>query len=224
MLLADVLFPRVCPVCGDVLLKDEKFLCLECELGLPLTYFWNWEGNPAEMLFWGRLHGVTAISLFYYREGSNYREIVHRFKYNGEKRMGRYFSKMLGQKIAECGRFENIDYIIPVPLHFIKKWKRGFNQAGIIAHEIGNITGKRVLEGVLLRRSYTSTQTRKNPEERWKNVYEAFYLSNGNILQDKRVLLVDDVLTTGATIEACGRRLEHIEGCKVSVATLGFVE
>ncbi|MDD2358714.1 MAG: hypothetical protein PHX13_12465, partial [Thiovulaceae bacterium] len=87
MVLLDLLFPRVCPVCERLLLRKEKYICLECEINMPLTYFWNWQGNPAEMLFWGRLKDIKAVALFYYREGSSYKEIIHRFKYNGERKM-----------------------------------------------------------------------------------------------------------------------------------------
>lgn len=224
MVLLDLLFPRTCPVCGRVLLRKEKFICLECYLNLPLTYFWKWSENPAEMLFWGRLQNVQAASLFYYREGSKYKEIVHRFKYNGERRMGYYFSSILGRNMKISGRFDNIDYVVPVPLHWAKKWKRGFNQATVIADAIAKELNVPVIEGVLLRKNYTKTQTKKGPQERWKNVFEAFRVRKGYFFEGKHVLLVDDVLTTGATIEACGKHLELIEGCKVSVATLGFVE
>ena len=224
MLLTDILFPRVCPVCGEVLLKDEHYLCLACEVDFPLTFFWNWSGNPAEMLFWGRLKEVKASALFYYREGSDYKEIVHKFKYNGERKMGLYFAQMLGVKMRESGRFADIDYVIPVPLHFYKRWRRGFNQAEIIAEGVAQELGKPVLGGVLVRSRYTATQTKKDPEERWKNVFEAFRIRGAEKVEGKHILLVDDVLTTGATIEACGRHLEGVEGCRVSVATLGFVE
>lgn len=224
MVLLDLLFPRVCPVCGRVLLRKEKFICLECSLNLPLTYFWNWENNPAEMVFWGRLKSVKAASLFYYREGSSFKEIIHRFKYNGERKMGFYFSAILGRNMLLSGRFDNIDYVVPVPLHPLKKWKRGFNQASVIASAIAQELKVPVKEGVLVRKKYTQTQTKRGPEERWKNVYEAFKVRNGRFFEGKHILLIDDVLTTGATIEACGMHLEAIEGCKVSVATLGFVE
>jgi ComF family protein len=224
MLLSDILFPRECPVCGRILLRSEKFLCLGCETDFPYTYFWNWENNPAEILFWGRLDNVKAVSLFYYREGSGYKEIIHRFKYNGERSMGRYFSAILGEKMASSGRFDDIDLLVPVPLHFVRKWKRGFNQSHVIAKEISSALGKPVADDVLVRRKYTGTQTVKDPEARWKNVFKAFAVKNEHKIRGKHILIVDDVLTTGATAEACGRHLTSLPGCRVSIATLGFVE
>lgn len=224
MVLLDLLFPRICPVCKRILLRRERYICLECSLNLPLTYFWNWPDNPAEMLFWGRLNNVKAVCLYFYREGSEYKEIVHRFKYNREIGMGRFFSTLLGNKIVKSGRFQDIDYIVPVPLHWAKRWKRGFNQATVIADSIARVLNIPVKEGVLIRARYTQTQTKRGSEERWKNVIGAFRVKNGKIFEGKHILLVDDVLTTGATIEACGIHLQKIERCKVSVATLGFVE
>lgn len=131
---------------------------------------------------------------------------------------------MLGKRLKESDPFKDIDVIIPVPLHPFKKWKRGYNQANVIAKAIGKELEIPVLNGILVRTTFTSTQTTKDPLHRWKNVEKAFKLRRGDRIKGFHILLVDDVLTTGATLEACGTALLRAEGCTVSVATLAFVE
>jgi ComF family protein len=207
-----------------VLLREERHLCLDCLSSLPFTYFWNWKNNPAEQIFWGRVYFQKVASLILYRDESPYRSIIHQFKYNRQISLGRYFGSMLGKRLKESGFFNSIEVIVPVPLHPLKKWKRGYNQANVIAKAIGKELGVPVLNGVLVRTSFTSTQTTKDSQHRWKNVEKAFKLRRGERIKGRHVLLVDDVLTTGATLEACGTALLKAEGCIVSVATLAFVE
>lgn len=211
-------------MCGRVLLREERHLCLDCLSSLPFTYFWNWKDNPAEQIFWGRVYFQRVASLILYRDESPYRSIIHQFKYNRQVSLGRYLGSMLGKRLKESEPFNGIDAIIPVPLHPFKKWKRGYNQANIIAKAIGKELNVPVLNGILVRTTFTSTQTTKDPQHRWKNVEKAFKLRRGDRIKGCHILLVDDVLTTGATLEACGTALLKAEGCTVSVATLAFVE
>jgi len=131
---------------------------------------------------------------------------------------------MLGKRLRESGLYADIDFVAAVPLHPLKQWSRGYNQAGIIANAVAGELGVKVLKGALRRRSFTATQTSKNAQERWKNVSGVFRLAKRREVEHRHVLLVDDVLTTGATLETCGHALLEAEGCKVSVATLAFVE
>jgi len=224
MVFLDLLFPRVCPVCGRLLLRRERYLCLSCLSDLPFSFFWSWPNNPAEVCFWGRLNIVRASSLLIYREESPFKKIIHSFKYDGSRALGAFMGEMLATRMAESGMYNDIDLIIPVPLHFLKKWERGYNQASILAKSIGKILNKPVQESVLIRKKFTSTQTKKDSIHRWENVLGAFSLKNRTLIEGKHILLVDDVLTTGATLEACGQHILKIENCRLSIATLAYVE
>ncbi len=222
--LLSLFFPQVCPVCGGMLVGGEKIVCLKCLSDIPLSYFWKWRDNPAELLLRERIEIAEATTLLLYRKESSWKEIIHNFKYNGDKPAGRYLSEMLGKKIAVSGYFSGIDIIVPVPLHPLKKWKRGFNQASVIAYELGKFMGKPVIEGVLKRGRYSSTQTSKDRKGRIRSVEGAFYLKHPERFSDLHILLVDDVLTTGATIEACGKQILKADGVTLSIAALAFVE
>jgi len=220
----DLFFPQVCPVCGEMLVGGESVVCLRCLSDIPLSYFWSWRDNPAELLLRERLDVESVATLLLYRKESTWREVIHNFKYSGDIESGRYLSSLLGKKIVESGYFKDIDVVVPVPLHPLKKWKRGFNQASVIAGEIGKITCKPVVENVLRRGRYSSTQTIKDKKGRKRSVEGAFFLKNPERFSNLHILLVDDVLTTGATIEACGSQILKAPGATLSVATLAFVE
>lgn len=225
----DLLFPRRCIICGRELLLCERHFCIDCFAELPLTYFWNYRGNPAELCFTGRAGVERVCSLFYY--GGRYREILYSLKYRSNVGLARFMGEMLGRKMRECAL--GFDYIIPVPLHFLKRWKRGYNQAYIISCGLRRgLGGGTVVTNILKRRRFTGTQTKREKRERWLNVREAFALSRSSgravammkrLLQGKRVLLVDDVLTTGATLDACCRLLIPL-GAEITIATLAYVE
>lgn len=224
MVLLDLLFPRICPVCGRLLLRRERYLCLGCLSDLPLSYFWSWPGNPAEVCFWGRLNIENVASLLIYREESPYRKIIHAFKYKGNRGLGAYMGEMLAKRLQESKLYEDIDVIVPVPLHPFKKWKRGYNQSQVLATSIGRVLKKPVAEGAIVRNKFTSTQTRKDALQRWENVMNAFSLKDSRLIEGKHVLLVDDVLTTGATLEACGQHIMRCDNCRLSIVTLAYVE
>lgn len=244
--LADLLFPRECIVCKTELLLHEKHLCCKCMAEMPFTYFWNFANNQALKAFYGRVYLESAFSLIYYT--NSYKSLIHSLKYRSNVESGLWLGEMLGEKIASsvfaCDR--KIDFIIPVPLHWRKKWKRGFNQSAVIANGIRkgliraengsenikksgrNPSGVQIIENIVKRRTYTNTQTHKDRISRWKNVEQAFALNECIAkrydLNGKHLLIVDDVLTTGATIEACCNILLKKYNCKISVATIACVE
>lgn len=191
---------------------------------MPLTYFWTWSGNPAEERFSGRVDFVHASSLFYYRDESPYKSLIHYFKYKGRRKLGAYLGELLGERLRQSGIYDDVDIIIPVPLHPFKRWKRGYNQAEIIARKIAEVLRKPVDSSLLIRKKYTRTQTKKDALQREKNVSGAFRIRTVYMLKGKHVLLVDDVLTTGATLGACAVEILNVEGCRVSFATLAFAE
>lgn len=224
-LLFDLCFPRICAVCGKTLNYHEQHFCLQCFADMPLTRFWDVVENPAERVFWGRCKVERVYSLFYYT--NNWRNPVHLLKYKGNTPIGLYLGEMLGTKIPLPN---SIDYIVPLPLHWRKQMKRGYNQAETIARGIQKglgIPDNTVLPNLLRRKSFTGTQTARDRMERWHNVKDAFEPN----LRCRRIppvgshiLLVDDVLTTGASLEACASILVEHYGYKVSIATLAYVE
>lgn len=227
----DLLFPKECAVCGRVLNYHEQHFCLECFADMPLTYFWSVKENPAGRVFWGRARVERVYSLFYYT--NNWRTPVHLLKYKGNILVGKYLGKMLGEKIASAQGVMPVDYIVPVPLHWRKRMKRGYNQSEIIAQGIAmglaSVEQKKpaVIHNLLKRVSFTATQTAKDRMERWNNVQKAFSFNekcNTIPPPDSHILIVDDVLTTGATLEACATILVEELGCRVSIATLAYVE
>jgi len=191
---------------------------------MPLTYFWTWSGNPAEERFSGRVDFVHASSLFYYRDESPYKNLIHYFKYKGRRKLGAYLGELLGERLRQSGIYNDVDIIIPVPLHPFKRWKRGYNQAEIIARKIAEVLRKPLDSSLLIRKKYTRTQTKKDALQREKNVSGAFRIRSVYMLKGKHVLLVDDVLTTGATLGACAVEIMSVEGCRVSFVTLAFAE
>lgn len=226
--LRDIFFTRECVVCGRVLAPGERHLCRDCLDDMPLTYFWCWRDNPAMERLAGRCRLQDAASLFFYRHESGYAECVRQFKYKYDLALGAYLSRMLGGYLASGSWFAGIQVVVPVPLHPLKRLKRGFNQSDVIAENVAAIMpGCRVEKHLLRRRRYTTTQTRKSRGEREANVSGAFSLNRKATARLKAagissVLIVDDVLTTGSTLAACIRLLEG--DFEVRAATLGFAE
>ena len=222
--LRDLFFPEICPVCERLLVRGEKHICTECLSDLPYSYFWNCAANPAHSLLAEKISVERVATLMIYRKESKWKNILYDFKYSGDKSVGRYTSGILGKKMFQGGLFNDIELIIPVPLHPLKKWMRGFNQAAVIAYELSDIMGVPVSENILKRGRYSFSQTLKDRTERSKGVSGAFYVKRDKKIEGKHVLLVDDVLTTGATAKECGMRLVEAYGVKLSFAALAFVE
>lgn len=202
----------------------EKEICIECLAGLPFSYFWSWKGNVAEELIGEHLQVNRVVSLMLYRSESKWKGAVHQFKYNGDVKLGKFMSQMLGRRLKECDFGIMPDIIIPVPMHPVKEWKRGFNQAAVIAAELGKIMNIPVGEKLLVKKRYTFTQTAKDKNEREKSVKGAFGTINDFNYTGKHILLVDDVLTTGATVVSCGNALYDSGISDLSIATLAYAD
>lgn len=219
-----LLFPRCCVVCGRSLAKGEECICAMCNINLPRTNYHLQKDSQVEQLFWGKIPLERATSFFFYRKGSDFRQILHQLKYGGQKEIGAIMGRYMASELSASGFFEGIDVIVPVPLHKRKQRIRGYNQSEWIARGISVVTGIRVDTEVIVRRKHTETQTRKSTFERWENVDGIFELHHAESLKGKHLLVVDDVLTTGATTVACASRLVEIEGVRISVLTLAVAE
>lgn len=219
-----LLFPRCCVVCGRPLAKGEECICAMCNINLPRTNYHLQKDNLVEQLFWGKIPLERATSFFFYRKGSDFRQILHQLKYGGQKEIGAIMGRYMASELTVSGFFEGIDVIIPVPLHKRKQRIRGYNQSEWIARGISAVTGICIDTEVIVRRKHTDTQTRKSTFERWENVDGIFELHHAESLKGKHLLVVDDVLTTGATTVACASRLMEIEGIRISVLTLAVAE
>ena len=219
-----LLFPHCCVVCGRPLAKGEECLCIMCNINLPRTNYHLWKDNPVERLFWGQIPLERATSFFFYRKGSDFRQILHQLKYGGKKEVGIIMGRYMAAELSDSGFFEGVDVIIPIPLHKKKQQIRGYNQSECIARGIAAVTGITVCVELGGRRMIKKTQTRKSVFERWENVDGIFELNHADSLTGKHILIVDDVLTTGATTIACASRLAEVEGTRTSVLTLAMAD
>lgn len=177
--------------------------------------------NPVEKKFWGRLPLTSATSELYFSKNSIVQNMIHEFKYRGNKKAGHYFGNLIGRSLLNSNRF-NVDVIVPLPLFIRKEKMRGFNQATILCHGIAEIIDRPVIEENVTRKFFTESQTKKHRTERWKNVEGIFHINDSKSLEEKHILLVDDVVTTGSTLEACGSEILKIAGTTLSIATLAI--
>ena len=217
-----LLFPRICYGCGEHLVKNEYLICTRCYVVIPRTNFHVVPDNPVAQAFWGRCKIESAAAFSYFNKGSTIRKLVHRLKYNGVKEVGLELGKIYGLSLKSSGFLDNIDFIVPVPLHKSRERTRGFNQSETISIGISEAAGLPVVTDAIARRIATSTQTKRSRTERWDNVEGIFVLKNPELLAGKHILLVDDVITTGATMESCVNEILKAEGVKVSIAALAY--
>lgn len=233
----DLILPRRCIVCDRKLNLNEQHICLSCSADIPLTRFWALKHNPMA----DRLNEVIqkntettdgkyeryafASALFFYDSEAGYRKIPYMTKYHGALAVGRHFGKILGEYIANCPWMQNANVVIPVPLHWSRKWKRGYNQAEVIAAEVAAAMDIPLRTNILRRIRPTKTQTRLEVHDKRSNVKDAFRASCQNPDLFKHIILVDDVFTTGSTVVACFMSLREVfpPSVRISVATLAFV-
>ncbi len=217
--LINLFYPRVCAACGNFLMSKEETVCLSCRYLLPKTLYEKNADNPLAQMFYGQIdfHAVTAE--FFFSKTGKVQHLLHQLKYEGNKDAGFFLGQQLGESIKESELFQNLDYLIPIPLHPKKEHIRGYNQSHVIAQGVENMTEIPIIKDCLYRKVFTSTQTKKSREERWDNVKDIFDIKNGERLKGQYVLLIDDVLTTGATLMAAGKTLSQIPDIKISVAT-----
>ncbi|QPH38371.1 ComF family protein [Pedobacter endophyticus] len=222
--LIGLLFPELCNACGAELLLNEAIICTKCLYDLPFTdYHLHAENRVAKQL-WGRVDINAAMAMLYFRKGTKVQNLIHSLKYKGKTEVGLMLGKMLGERLQGSQLYAEMDAIIPVPLHPSKLRLRGFNQSAFIAEGISLITGIGVNEKLLRRLVGTESQTKKNRYSRYENMQHVFEVDNSALIKGRHVLLVDDVVTTGATLEACANALLLCGANKVSIAALAFAE
>lgn len=214
-----LLFPHVCAGCGSDILHEESVLCMKCIDAMPETNFELHPNNPVEKTFWGRLPLTGATAQFYFTKESLMQHLMHQFKYKGNKELGMQLGKIMGEQIKKSARFE-ADALVPLPLFAAKEKRRGYNQAAILCEGMAEAMNLTVLDKIISRPRHTETQTKKGRIERWKNMEGKFILSDADAIKNMHLLLVDDVVTTGATLEACGNELLKAENVRLSIATL----
>ena len=217
-------FPRCCLVCGRTLAKGEECLCTGCNIGLPRTGYHLQKDNPVEKMFWGKIPLGRATSFFFYRKGNDCQAILYELKYNGQKEIGEIMGRYMAAELLPSGFFEGIDVIIPVPLHKKKQKLRGYNQSEWLACGISALTALPVKTDAVIREKNTETQTKKSMSERWENVDGIFLLKSPEWIKGKHILIIDDVLTTGATTVACASAFNAVEGMKISILTLAVAD
>lgn len=215
-----MVFPEICNACGKPLYKHENLICNYCKVKLPFTNFHLQSDNPIEKIFWGRVPIEKAGAFLYFHKGNRVQQLMHRFKYKGKKEIGELIGNIYGHELVKSNCFTDVDMIIPVPLHPEKQQKRGYNQSEYFAIGLAKAMNIPCNNQILVRAVASSTQTKKNRFERWQNVETIFKVIDENALQNKHVILVDDVITTGATVEACAFTLLKANNSKVSFLAL----
>ena len=217
----DLFLPPVCPVCGSTIAEGAHTICNRCRIETPLTGFCFRFDNPVVRKFWGVVPVVNASSFIFFVRDSGFRELIHDFKYDGLWKTALEMGRWYGSELARSGLYNDIDIIIPIPLHLRRRLKRGYNQSEYIARGISKATGIGIDTRSVRRIRHNPSQTHQNVRERWDNVKGIFAVRHPERLRGKHILLVDDVLTTGATLISCSETiLKAVPDARISIATL----
>ena len=217
-------FPSRCVICDCLLTEGEEAICLKCQLQIPRTRYHLQPGNKAEQLFWGKIPSLQRVtSYFFYHKGSRMKGLLYAIKYKGRPDVGELMGRYMATEIAPSGFFRDIDLLLPVPLHPKRLRSRGYNQSECLARGISQVTGIPLApRDVLIRQKHTDTQTHQSAFGRWQNMDGVFQLMRPELLQGRHILLIDDVLTTGATLTACADALQEVPDVRISVLTLAM--
>lgn len=220
--LFSLFFPDLCLGCKQPLVQGEKILCSLCHFHLPRTQYQFDIDNPLARVFWGRVKVEAAASWCFFQKGNNVQQLLHQLKYNRRFDIGIFCGESFGTELRGSPLFDDVQAIIPVPLHPRKKRKRGYNQSEVFGLGLARTMGAELISDALVRKFESSTQTKKTRYNRWENVEGIFELDKKQCLAGKNLLLIDDVITTGATVEACARELLKAEGTRIWVASIAF--
>lgn len=215
-------YPNICTCCDLSLIKSEQHICTSCILGLPYTHYQYEPGNALEKVFWGRCNVRNGVAFLHYRKGGSVQRILHEIKYKNNWELAEYIGLLYGSELSLFADKEHIDAVVSVPLHPDKLVARGYNQSAFFARGLSRRLGIPDLSAGVIRLKNTATQTRKSRIERWENVSQIFEVLHPELYQNKHILLVDDVITTGATMESLVMAFQSIPGCKVSVGGIAY--
>lgn len=220
--LINLFFPKICSGCRNSLGDFEHVICTSCRHELPVTNFHLQDDNPLERIFYGRIKLNRATALFYFTKKGIVQELLHNLKYRGHENIGEFLGKWLAHELISSGNFKEVDIVIPVPLHKKKLRKRGYNQVTLFAKEIATALNASYIDNVLIKTSHTETQVFKKRLARWQQRDEVFQLINATKIEGKNILIVDDIVTTGSTIEACGNVLKQANIKSLSLASMAI--
>jgi len=220
----NLLYPTVCHICEAELLKNEELICTSCLHDLPVTSYHLDNENPVKKVFYGRLKIEKATALLHFRKKAGVQHLIHDLKYRGHREIGTYLGKWLGTELATSDWKNIIDVVIPVPLHKSRLRERGYNQVEDFGKEIAASLNAEYIDNILLKISSTQTQTLKDRLSRWGKLEETLQIQNSEKIIGKHILLVDDLVTTGATLEACAHKLYEVPDIKISVATMAITD
>lgn len=219
--LLDTLFPRLCTVCDASLASHQRYLCTKCLAGLPRTLFHRQDFNPMEQLFAGKVPIERAAGFIFYEKDNPYSAILHKLKYRNMPHIGQFVAEMYARELLDDDVFTDIDAVIPIPLHPSKQAKRGYNQSEHIAQGFAEVMRVPMLTDVLVAVRNHESQTNKGIYERWLNTQNIFAAQNTHRIEHRHILIIDDVVTTGATLLSAALTLADIPGIKISLATIG---
>ncbi len=217
-----LIYPHNCEGCGTDIVNDKSFLCTKCLYQLPKTGFIANGNNPIEKKLYGRIKIEHAGAGFYFSKDGLLQHLVTQLKYKNNKEMGLYLGRLLGHQLQATHRFDGVEVLIPLPLNDKKLSKRGYNQAELICKGIASVWNKPIITDSVIRLIDTATQTNKSLTDRWDNMEGAFAIADTSKVEGKHVALIDDIITTCASIESCGQELLKIKGVKLSVVSVGF--
>ncbi|QHI37999.1 hypothetical protein IMCC3317_33820 [Kordia antarctica] len=216
------IFPRICLGCNAKLMHQEAHICTKCRHDLPFTSFHKHHQNPVLNTFYGRVHIENATALLHYKKNGMVQQLLHQLKYKGRQEVGTVLGKLLGNALQQEASYSTITHIIPVPLHKKRLRKRGYNQVTTFGEQLAQHLEAEYADDILVKINNTKTQAFKKRAARWLNTQHSFEITNAEKLEGQHILLIDDIITTGATLEACAQTLKNIPNIKISIATMSI--
>ncbi|MBQ9417037.1 MAG: ComF family protein [Bacteroidales bacterium] len=219
----NVIFPSSCACCGRLLVYGERQVCIHCLTDLSQTLYSQHTDNPVERMLTGRIPFAAATATFHFARGNTVQHAVHAMKFHGNTELCLLMGRRMGMDIMASSRFDGVDCLVPVPLHWRRRISRGYNQSELLCQGMAEVMHKPVVTTAISRHRYTQKQSQSSARSRSGNVEKAFRLRKASLIEGKHVLLVDDVLTTGATLTACADALVGVDGLQISIATFSSV-
>ena len=222
--LINLFFPKVCLGCTNVLSDNEQYVCTHCRHNLPVTDFHLNGSNAVKKVFYGRVKLEEATAMLRFQKKGIVQQLIHNLKYKGHQEVGQFLGDWLGSELMSLNNYQNIDVVLPVPLHKNKLRKRGYNQVTLFAKTLAENLNAVYMDNVLIKITDTKSQTSKTRLARWNSANEIFSIKNIDTIDNKHILLVDDLVTTGATLEACANQLLKAKNIKISIATMAIAD